>query len=161
LQAQKNVGRGTVWQARDRPADILLPESEVRRSGRQLCATAAATGRREPEAEAIGGRAGAGHRRLQDGAVKKVVGPHAEREALKVFGEATKGSEHRTCGQMEIVRAMVCHQPRASRFALSTRCCVSGCGRCLKICGGGDCVAPMTLVISWHSFRCLRTRPWC
>jgi putative transposase len=48
-----------------------------------------------------------GHRRFQGGAFKKMVGPQAEREAVRVFREATQCSERRACGRMEIVRAMV------------------------------------------------------
>jgi putative transposase len=66
--------------------------------------------------KAAGGRAGPGHRRLQGGAGKKVVGPQAEREAVKVFREATKCSERHACGQMEIVRAMVRYRARGSRY---------------------------------------------
>ena len=46
-----------------------------------------------------------------------MVGPQAEREAVRAFREATKCSERRACGQMEIVRAMVRYQARSSRFA--------------------------------------------
>ena len=46
-----------------------------------------------------------------------MVGPQAEREAVTVFREATKCSERRACGQLEIVRAMVRYQPRPTRFA--------------------------------------------
>jgi putative transposase len=49
---------------------------------------------------------------------KKVVGPQAEREAVRIFREAAQCSERRACGQMEIVRAMVRYQPRATRFAV-------------------------------------------
>jgi len=48
-----------------------------------------------------------------------MVGPQAEREAVRMFRDATQCSERRACGQMEIVRAMVRYQPRASRFAAS------------------------------------------
>ncbi len=48
---------------------------------------------------------------------QKVVGPQAEREAVKAFREAAKCSERRACGQMEIVRAMVRYEPRPTRFA--------------------------------------------
>ncbi len=104
---------GAVPQARDQPADVLSLEGEVRRAGSERSAAAAAAGRREPQAEAAGGRAGAGHRRFQGGAVKKVVGPQAEREAVSVFREATECSERHACGQMEILRAMVRYRPRA------------------------------------------------
>jgi len=46
-----------------------------------------------------------------------MVGPQAEREAVTVFREATKCSERRACGQLEIARAMVRYQPRPTRFA--------------------------------------------
>ena len=46
-----------------------------------------------------------------------MVSPQAEREAVRVFPDATKCSERRACGQREIVRAMVRYRPRASRFA--------------------------------------------
>jgi putative transposase len=45
-----------------------------------------------------------------------MVGPQAEREAVQVFREATVCSERHACGRMEIVRAMVRYQRRASRF---------------------------------------------
>jgi putative transposase len=48
-----------------------------------------------------------------------VVSPQAEREAVRVFREATQCSERRACGQMEIVRAMVRYRPRANRFAMA------------------------------------------
>ena len=37
---------------------------------------------------------------------------------MRVFREATKCSERRACGQLEIVRAMVRYQPRPTRFAV-------------------------------------------
>jgi putative transposase len=46
-----------------------------------------------------------------------MVGPQAEREAVRAFREATQCSERRACGRMEIVRAMVRYQARSSRFA--------------------------------------------
>lgn len=46
-----------------------------------------------------------------------MVGPQAEREAVRIFREATKSSERRACGQLEVVRAMVRYQPRVSRYA--------------------------------------------
>lgn len=36
---------------------------------------------------------------------------------MRLFREATECSERRACGQMEIVRALVRYQPRATRFA--------------------------------------------
>jgi hypothetical protein len=51
------------------------------------------------------------------GAVKKMVGPQAEREAVPVFRAAAECSERHACGQMEIVRAMVPYRPRETRFA--------------------------------------------
>ena len=48
-----------------------------------------------------------------------MVGPQAEREAVRVFREATKCSERRACGQMEIVRARVRYRLRANRFAVA------------------------------------------
>ncbi len=45
-----------------------------------------------------------------------MAGPQAEREAVTVFRDATKCSERRAWGQMEIVRAMVGYQPRPTRF---------------------------------------------
>ena len=52
--------RRAVPQARHQPADVLSLKGEVRRAGGQRCAVAAATGRGEPQAEAAGGRTGAG-----------------------------------------------------------------------------------------------------
>src|SRR5207249_10555670 len=46
--------------ARDQRADLLPLEGEVRRDGQRRGQEAEATGRREPEAEARGGRADAG-----------------------------------------------------------------------------------------------------
>jgi putative transposase len=63
------------------------------------------------------GRAGAGHRRLQGGALKKVVGPRARREAVTIFRAAADCSERHACGQLEVLRAMVRYRPRLSRHA--------------------------------------------
>ena len=96
----------------------FLPlEGEVRRAGSERGAAAPATGRREPQAEAVGGRAGAGHRRLQGGAIKKVVSPQARREAVEVFRAATECSERHACGQLEVLRAMLRYRRRETRFA--------------------------------------------
>ncbi len=48
-----------------------------------------------------------------------MVSPQAEREAVRVFCEATKCSERCACGQMEIVRTMVRYRPRPTQFAAS------------------------------------------
>ncbi len=77
----------------------------------------AATGRREPQAEAAGGRAGTGHRRFQGGAIKKVVSPQARREAVRLFRAAAECSERHACGQLEVLRAMFRYRPRERRFA--------------------------------------------
>jgi putative transposase len=52
----------------------------------------------------------------------KKFGPLAERKAVRVFREATKCSERRARWQMEIARAMMRYQTRASRFAASNVC---------------------------------------
>ena len=49
-------------------------------------------------AEKDRGAASAGHRCAEGGAVKKVVGPQAEREAVRVACEEGKLSERRACG---------------------------------------------------------------
>src|SRR5271168_2323524 len=59
---------------------------------------AAASGGRERTAEEDRGAAGAGHRRAEGGAGKKVVGPRAEREAVRVVREEERLSERRACG---------------------------------------------------------------
>ena len=95
---RSGVGDGrAVTQARSQPADILPPEGEVRRSGSRRRAAAAATGRREPEAEAT--RAALDFVRFK-AVFQKVAGPQAEREAMKPL-------ERRACVQLEILRAMV------------------------------------------------------
>src|SRR6202008_614635 len=108
---------GVVPEAWDKRADVLSLEGEVRRPGSKRCAAAAATGRREPQAEAASGRASAGHRRIQGGAIKKVVSPQARREAVEVFRVAAECSERHACGQLEVLRAMVRYRRREARFA--------------------------------------------
>ena len=51
---------GVMPAARDQRADLLPLEGEIRRDGQRRGQEAEATGRREPEAEARGGRADAG-----------------------------------------------------------------------------------------------------
>ena len=46
-----------------------------------------------------------------------MVGPHAEREAVKAFREAAECSERHACGGMEVERAMVRYRRRETRFS--------------------------------------------
>ena len=57
------------------------------------------------------------NRRFTVGALKKVAGPLARREAVRVFREAVKCSERHACGQLEVLRAMVRYRSRGGRFA--------------------------------------------
>ncbi|MGC2617361.1 MAG: IS3 family transposase, partial [Terracidiphilus sp.] len=57
------------------------------------------------------------NRRIQGGAIKKVVSPQARREAVAVFRTATDCSERHACGQLEVLRAMLRYRRRETRFA--------------------------------------------
>src|SRR5712692_3941997 len=90
--------------------------------GGERGAAAAATRRREPPAEADRGTVGAGHRCLEGGAVKKVVGPQAEREAVRVVREQVGLSERHACGLIGMHRGSWRYRPRPGNDgALRTR----------------------------------------
>src|SRR5437899_8635600 len=69
-------------------------------------------GGRERTAEEDRGAAGAGPRRAEGGAGKKVVGPRAEREAVRVVREEAGLSERRACGLIGMHRGSWRYQRR-------------------------------------------------
>jgi hypothetical protein len=70
---------GVVPQVRHQPADVLSLEGEVRRFRSQRGTAATAFERGRSKSEETGGRTSAGHRRLQEGVVKKTEGPQMDR----------------------------------------------------------------------------------
>jgi len=101
-------GQGAVPRARDLRPDPLPVEGEVRRLGGERGPPAAAVGRREPAAEADGGRAGAGHPGVERGAGKKVLTPAARREAVGVRRGGYVRRERRACQLAGRSRAASC-----------------------------------------------------
>ena len=77
---------------------VLPLEGEVRGPGSERDPAAAPAGGRERAAEEDRGAAGAGPGRAEGGAGKKVVGPRAKREAVRVVREEAGLSERRACG---------------------------------------------------------------
>src|SRR5712692_5058473 len=77
---------------------------------------AASAGGRKRTAEEDRGAAGAGPRRAEGGAGKKVVGPRAEREAVRVVREEARLSERRACGLIGMHRGS--WQPSARDSAI-------------------------------------------
>src|SRR5258708_10404454 len=70
--------------------------------GSERGAAVAPAGRRERTAEEDCGAAGAGHRCVEGGAIKKVVSPPAKREAVRVAREEARLSERRACGLLRM-----------------------------------------------------------
>ena len=66
----------------------------------------------ERTAEEDRGAAGTGPRCAEGGAVKKVVGPPARREGVRVAQEGGPVSERRACGLIQIERASVRYRPQ-------------------------------------------------
>src|SRR5712692_8736226 len=73
---------------------------------------AASAGGRERAAEEDRGATGAGPRRAEGGAGKKVVGPRAKREAVRVVREEARLSERRACGLIGMHRGSWRYQRR-------------------------------------------------
>src|SRR5258708_28125856 len=87
-------------------------EGEVRGSGSEREQGAASAGGRTRTAEEDRGAAGAGPRRAEGGAGKKVVGPRAEREAVRVVRQEAGLSERRACGLIGMHRGSWRYQRR-------------------------------------------------
>jgi putative transposase len=87
--------------------DVLSLEDEVWWAGKERSATVEGLGRRERSTEKDRRAASFGHRRTEGGALKKVVGPQARREAVRVACEEGKLSERRACGLVGIARGSV------------------------------------------------------
>src|SRR5260370_39125967 len=85
---------------------------EVRGSGSERDQAAASAGGRERAAEEDRGATGAGPRRAEGGAGKKVVGPRAKREAVRVVREQAGLSERRACGLIGMHRGSWRYQRR-------------------------------------------------
>jgi|GEM_PF-165495 len=102
--------------------NVLPLEGEVRGPGSERGEAAAAVGGRERSAEEDRGPAGAGPRCAEGGAVKKVVGPQAEREAVRVVREEAGLSERHACGLIGMHRGSWRYRPRErDDAALRTR----------------------------------------
>jgi hypothetical protein len=74
--------------------------------------TSKGLGRRERTAEKDRGASGFGYRHAEVGALKKVVGPQARREAVRVACEEGKLSERRACGLIGVARGSVRYERR-------------------------------------------------
>src|SRR2546425_4531644 len=94
------------------PRSTLFPYTTLFRSGSERDPAIAPTGGGERTAEEHRGAAGAGPRRAEGGAGKKVVGPRAEREAVRVVREETGLSERRACGLIGMHRGSWRYQRR-------------------------------------------------
>jgi transposase-like protein len=88
-------------------------------TGSERGAASAPTGRCERAAEEDRGAAGVGHRRVEGGAVKKVVGPREEREAVRVARDQAGLSERHACGLIGMHRGNRWYRPRAVSRVLS------------------------------------------
>src|SRR5260370_4702158 len=87
-------------------------EGEVRGCGSERAQAAESAGGRERAAEEDRGATGAGPRRGEGGAGKKVVGPRAKREAVRVVREQAGLSERRACGLIGMHRGSWRYQRR-------------------------------------------------
>ena len=118
-------------------------EGEVRWAGSERSAAASSTGRREPQAQAAGSRTGFGHRRIQGGAIKKVVSPQARREAVAVFRTATDCWNGMPVGGWKCCE--LCCATVGGRRALPkpTVVCAFACGTWQKIDAAGAIVGYM------------------
>jgi putative transposase len=91
---------------------VLPLEGKVPGPGSERDPATAPAGGREWTAEEDRDAAGAGPRRAEDGAVKKVVGPRTEREAVRVVREEAGLSEWRACGLIGMHRGSWRYQRR-------------------------------------------------
>src|SRR5712692_5783123 len=108
----RGPGEGSVPTTGGERRNVLPLEGEVRGPGSKRGAAAAAVGGRERPAEEDRGPAGAGPRCAEGGAVKKVVGPQAEREAVRVVREEAGLSERHACGLIGMHRGSWRYRPR-------------------------------------------------
>src|SRR5260370_19871794 len=93
---------------------------EVRGSGSERDQAAASAGGRERAAEEDRGATGAGPRRAEGGAGKKLVGPRAKREAVRVVREQAGLRERRPCGLIGMHRGSWTY-PRSARNEAALR----------------------------------------
>ncbi len=96
-------------------ADLLSLEGKVWRSGSERGAPAARAGRRKPAAQACPGRVDAGCPGAQGGAIKKVVGLQARREAVTVAMAEAGLSRGRACRLIPLWRGTMRYQARAGK----------------------------------------------
>lgn len=106
----------------DQRADVLPVEEEVCRSGSGGAATAEATGRREPQAEAAGGGPESGQANASGRAVKKRLKPARQRALVQRVQAAHCVSERRACEVLRVARSSHRYQSvRDERAALRIR----------------------------------------
>ena len=108
-------------QARDRVADAVPVEGEVRRDGSERGEAAADAGRGEPAVEARGGRVAVGQAGVAGGGLKKMVSPQMRRQAVVVMRSEVAVSERRACGLIQIHRRTYRYVPRPEDPRLRVR----------------------------------------
>lgn len=104
LSEKWHSGEGPLPASRNQNSDVLQVEVQVRGHGISEMRRLRLLEEEKRATEEDRGAASAGYRRIEGGVVKKVVGPRAEREAVRVAREEGQLSERRACGLIGMSR---------------------------------------------------------